>query len=49
MRAQLEAVAGALVPPVRLDRDALEAWARFDAEFGILKAPPDIERTFRLR
>ena len=48
MRAQLEAVADALVPPVRLKRDALEAWADFDAEFGILKEPPDIERAFRL-
>ncbi len=49
MRAQLEAVAPALVPPVRLDREALEAWAAFDAEFGILREPPDIERAFRLR
>ncbi|HET8820280.1 MAG TPA: ABC transporter substrate-binding protein [Thermoleophilaceae bacterium] len=49
MRAQLEAVAPALVPAVRLDRDALEAWAEFDAEFGILRDPPDVERAFRLR
>ena len=48
MRAQLEAVAPALVPPVRLDREALEAWAEFDAEFGILREPPDVERAFRL-
>jgi putative hydroxymethylpyrimidine transport system substrate-binding protein len=48
MRAQLEAVAPALVPPVRLDRAALEAWAGFDTELGILREPPDIERAFRL-
>ena len=48
MRAQLEAVAPALVPAVRLDREALEAWAEFDAEFGILREPPDVERAFRL-
>jgi putative hydroxymethylpyrimidine transport system substrate-binding protein len=49
MRAQLEAVAPALVPPVRLDREALEGWAKFDADFGILRKPPEIERAFRLR
>ncbi len=49
MRAQLEAVAPALVPPVRLDREALNAWAEFDEEFGILREAPDVERAFRLR
>jgi putative hydroxymethylpyrimidine transport system substrate-binding protein len=48
MRAQLEAVAPALVPPVRLDRGALQAWAEFDADFGILREPPDLDRAFRL-
>lgn len=48
VRAQLDAVAPALEPPVRLDRRALEAWARFDAEFGILREPPDVDRAFRL-
>jgi putative hydroxymethylpyrimidine transport system substrate-binding protein len=48
MRAQLEAVAPALEPPVRLDREALEGWARFDAEFGILRDAPDLDRAFRL-
>jgi putative hydroxymethylpyrimidine transport system substrate-binding protein len=47
-RAQLEAVASALEPPVRLDRDALEGWAQFDAEFGILREPPDVDRAFEL-
>ena len=48
MRAQLEAVAPARTPPVRLDREALEAWAEFDEEFGILREAPDVERAFRL-
>jgi putative hydroxymethylpyrimidine transport system substrate-binding protein len=49
MRAQLAAVAPALRPPVRLDRAALERWAAFDAQFGILRHAPDVERAFRLR
>jgi NitT/TauT family transport system substrate-binding protein/putative hydroxymethylpyrimidine transport system substrate-binding protein len=48
MRAQFEAVAPALTPPLRLDREALESWARFDARFGILRSAPDVERAFRL-
>ena len=48
VRAQLAAIAPALRPPVRLDRRALEEWAEFDARFGILERPPDIERAFRL-
>jgi putative hydroxymethylpyrimidine transport system substrate-binding protein len=48
VRAQLEAVAPALKPPLRLDRRALEAWARFDVRFGILKRKPDVERAFAL-
>jgi NitT/TauT family transport system substrate-binding protein/putative hydroxymethylpyrimidine transport system substrate-binding protein len=46
MRAQLDAVAPALVPPVRLDRAALAGWARFDARFGILAHPPDVDAAF---
>jgi putative hydroxymethylpyrimidine transport system substrate-binding protein len=46
VRAQLAAVAPALEPPLRLDRRALEAWARFDVRFGILKRKPDLERAF---
>jgi putative hydroxymethylpyrimidine transport system substrate-binding protein len=45
-RAQLRAVAPALRPPVRLDREALEGWARFDARFGILREAPDVDRAF---
>ncbi len=48
VRAQLEAVAPALEPPVELDRAALEGWAEFDAEFGILRETPDVEQAFRL-
>jgi putative hydroxymethylpyrimidine transport system substrate-binding protein len=48
MRAQFEAVAPALTPPLRLDREALESWARFDARFGILRSPPDVDEAFRL-
>jgi NitT/TauT family transport system substrate-binding protein/putative hydroxymethylpyrimidine transport system substrate-binding protein len=46
VRAQLDAVAPALVPPIRLDRSALEGWASFDARFGILEKRPDVERAF---
>jgi putative hydroxymethylpyrimidine transport system substrate-binding protein len=46
VRAQLDAVAPALVPPIRLDRRALEGWARFDARFGILERRPDVNRAF---
>jgi putative hydroxymethylpyrimidine transport system substrate-binding protein len=46
MRAQLDAVAPALVPPIRLDRRALAGWADFDARFGILKRRPDVDRVF---
>ncbi len=49
VRAQLEAVASSVRPPVRLDRAALEGWARFDKRFGILREAPTLERAFRLR
>ncbi|MEA2418018.1 MAG: putative hydroxymethylpyrimidine transport system substrate-binding protein [Thermoleophilaceae bacterium] len=48
MRAELDAVGPALLPPMRLDREALEEWARFDARFGILDRPPDVDRAFAL-
>jgi len=44
VRAQLAAVGPALLPPIRLDRVVLEAWARFDVRFGILDRKPDVER-----
>ena len=46
VRAQLAAVAPALLPPMRLDREALEGWARFDARFGILESEPDVDAAF---
>jgi putative hydroxymethylpyrimidine transport system substrate-binding protein len=49
VRAQLTAVAPALEPPVRLDEAALEAWARFDERFGILREAPDVNQAFFVR
>jgi putative hydroxymethylpyrimidine transport system substrate-binding protein len=46
VRSQLAAIAPALRPPVKLDRGALEEWAKFDARFGILERPPDVARAF---
>jgi putative hydroxymethylpyrimidine transport system substrate-binding protein len=48
VRAQLRAVAPALSPPLVLPREALEAWARFDVRFGILRRRPDVEAAFPL-
>jgi putative hydroxymethylpyrimidine transport system substrate-binding protein len=49
VRAQLAAVAPALIPPMRLDRAALEGWARFDVRFGILEREPDVDAAFDFR
>jgi NitT/TauT family transport system substrate-binding protein/putative hydroxymethylpyrimidine transport system substrate-binding protein len=46
VRAQLAAVAPALIPPLRLDRAALEGWARFDVRFGIVEREPDVDAAF---
>jgi putative hydroxymethylpyrimidine transport system substrate-binding protein len=46
VRAQFEAVRPALDPPVVLDREALEGWARFDKRFGILERAPDVDEVF---
>jgi putative hydroxymethylpyrimidine transport system substrate-binding protein len=46
VRAQLDAVAPALEPPIELDRQALEGWAAFDARFGILDHRPSVDETF---
>jgi putative hydroxymethylpyrimidine transport system substrate-binding protein len=48
VRAQLEAVAPALSPPLVLRRRALEGWAEFDVRFGILERRPDVEKAFAL-
>jgi hypothetical protein len=44
--AELDAIAPALTPPIRLERGALAGWASFDARFGILRRQPDLGRTF---
>ena len=46
VRAQLDAVAPALRPALRLDRSVLEQWADFDERFGILSRRPDVGRLF---
>ena len=46
VRAQVEAVAPAMEPPLVLRRGAVEGWARFAAEFGILERVPDVDRAF---
>ncbi len=45
-RAQLEELLPAFEPPGRLDPAALEAWAAWDVEHGILERPPSIEDLF---
>lgn len=45
-RRQLAAIAPALRPPLELDPVALDGWAAFDAEFGILKDKPDVGEAF---
>ena len=47
--AQFDAISPALRPALRLDRAALEDWASFDAEFGILEQPPEVDEAFALR
>lgn len=48
--AQLDALAPALSPPGGriggLDADVLARWARWEARFGIVATPPDVERLF---
>ena len=44
--AQLDSVAPALRPILRLDRRVLAEWAEFDERFGILERRPDVERLF---
>jgi putative hydroxymethylpyrimidine transport system substrate-binding protein len=48
VREQFSAVAPALLPQPLRRRD-LEAWARFDERFGILREAPDVERAFWFR
>src|SRR3954451_13177121 len=47
VRAQLRAVAPLFRPALALNHRALEAWARFDVRFGVLKRRPDVDRAFQ--
>ena len=47
-RAQLDAVAPVFARGLKLDRGVLERWADFDAEIGIVKERPDVDRAFDL-
>ncbi len=46
IRAELDSIAPALSPPIRLDSGALAGWAQFDRRFGILKRAPDVGQAF---
>jgi NitT/TauT family transport system substrate-binding protein/putative hydroxymethylpyrimidine transport system substrate-binding protein len=48
IRAQLEAIAPALTPPMRLNQQALAGWAAFDFRFGILRRTPTVRDAFAL-
>ncbi len=48
IRAELAAVRPILAPDVKLDAPALDAWAAFDAKFGILKTRPRVSDVFDL-
>jgi NitT/TauT family transport system substrate-binding protein/putative hydroxymethylpyrimidine transport system substrate-binding protein len=48
VRAELDAIAPALSPPIRLDARVLAAWAAFDHHFGILKRTTDVRQAFDL-
>jgi putative hydroxymethylpyrimidine transport system substrate-binding protein len=47
-RAQLDAVTPVFARGLKADRDVLERWADFDAEIGIVKERPDVDRAFDL-
>jgi putative hydroxymethylpyrimidine transport system substrate-binding protein len=47
--AELDAIAPALSPPIKLDPQALAGWASFDARFGILRRPPVVRQAFDTR
>jgi putative hydroxymethylpyrimidine transport system substrate-binding protein len=48
IRAELDAIAPALSPPIRLDPPALAGWAAFDFRLGILGHTPTVSETFDL-
>jgi putative hydroxymethylpyrimidine transport system substrate-binding protein len=49
-KAQLDALlaAGAIKPTIALDEGALEAWARWEAEHGLVARPPRVSDAFAL-
>jgi len=53
LEAQLDAIGSALsapeVPIGGLDRQVLARWARWEARFGIVDTPPDVDRLFDTR
>jgi NitT/TauT family transport system substrate-binding protein/putative hydroxymethylpyrimidine transport system substrate-binding protein len=48
IRAELDAIAPALSPPIRLDAPALAGWAAFDFRLGILRRTPLVNQVFDL-
>jgi putative hydroxymethylpyrimidine transport system substrate-binding protein len=46
IRAQVDALASAVLPPLRLNRRVLEQWSAFDARTGLLPHALDIDRAF---
>ena len=46
IRAQLDAVAPAMRPLLRLDRSSLERWADFDVRIGLIRRRPQVGRAF---
>ncbi|MEA2441489.1 MAG: putative hydroxymethylpyrimidine transport system substrate-binding protein [Thermoleophilaceae bacterium] len=48
IRAELDAIAPALSPPIRLDAPALAGWAAFDFRIGILTRTPMVSQAFDL-
>jgi putative hydroxymethylpyrimidine transport system substrate-binding protein len=48
IRAELDAIAPAMEPPIRLNPQALAGWAAFDLRVGILRNTPTVSRTFDL-
>jgi NitT/TauT family transport system substrate-binding protein/putative hydroxymethylpyrimidine transport system substrate-binding protein len=46
VRAQVEAVAPIMEPPLVLDRRAAEGWAEWATRFGILERRPDVDEAF---
>ncbi len=49
LRAQMDALEGAFTPPLDLDRAALEEWADYAVDYGIVEERPDVERGVRLQ